>query len=398
MLDRELFRQRGDVIKQSLAARGENEKLVDEWIQADKVWREALAKAEAIKAKKNTLSRSKPTPAQLKTAQKLDKELTELNDGLAQAELGAREILMRIPNLVATDVPRGMEGEVIKKSGQPKIKSGKSHQELMTRLGWLDLKTAAEFSGSRFRYLIGQGAWLHHMIMNEAIRFAVKQGFEFVVPPVLTRAQTLEKAGFFPALKDDVFEIEKDQLYLVGTSEQTMLALAAGRTFKKSDLPKRFVGFSSCFRREVGSYGKDVEGMFRQHQFDKVEMVSVVAPEQSKDELQFLVEMEERFVRSLKIPYQLRLIGSEDLGATATKKIDVESWFPSQQRYRETHSASNCTDYQARRLNVKIQTDEKGTFAHTLNATLATERLLLAFVENNQRLDGTVALPWRYRV
>ena len=403
MIDRDLMRHNPDKFKNSLTKRGEDPKLIDKYLELDIKWRSLMADIEPLRAKKNTLSRGgKPTPVVLKKAKEISKKISEVEDDLKKAEVIARTALLSLPNLVADDVPVG-EGEsantVVERVGKIRLTEGRPHHELMTKAGWLDLKTAADWSGSRYRYLKGDAAWAHLQIMGEALRLAVHYGFTPVIPPVMTKAETLEKAGYLPFLKDDFFKVERDDLLLPGTSEQTLLALFANKTFKEEELPIRLVGFSTCFRREVGSYGKDVEGMFRQHQFDKVEMVSVTTPEKSAEEHEFLVSMEETFVKKLGLPYQKVLIGSGDLGPTAAKKFDIEAWFPSQKRYRETHSASNCTDFQSRRFGIKYRAqDGRELLAHTLNGTLATERLLISYIENNQRPDGSVNLPRHWRI
>ena len=403
MIDRDLLRQNPDKFKDSLKKRGEDPELIDKYLELDTKWRSLMADVEPLRAKKNTLSRGgKPTPAALKKAKEINKKISAIEDDLKKAEVTAKTALLSLPNLVADDVPVG-EGEsankVVETVGKIRLTEGRPHHELMTKAGWLDLKTAADWSGSRYRYLKGDAAWAHLQIMGEALRLAVHYGFTPVIPPVMTKAETLERAGYLPFLKDDFFKVERDDLLLPGTSEQTLLALFANKTFKEEELPIRLVGFSTCFRREVGSYGKDVEGMFRQHQFDKVEMVSVTTPEKSAEEHEFLVSMEETFVKKLGLPYQKVLIGSGDLGPTAAKKFDIEAWFPSQKRYRETHSASNCTDFQSRRFGIKYRAqDGQEKLAHTLNGTLATERLLISYIENNQRLDGSVNLPRHWRI
>lgn len=406
MVDREIIKQNPDTVRQMLSGRGDEPALVDRFLDADKKWRAKLGQFEQLKAKQNARSRSgKPSASELAAAKKDKAELQRLSAEVVKLETEMTEAWLAIPNFVADDVPVGpgdTANAVITQVGPVRTSAGLTHEQLMTvgapTKANLNLKAAATFSGSRFRYLLNQAASAHLSLLHDAFRLAVKTGFTPVIPPVLTRYETLQGAGFFPAAKADIFKIEGENLYLTGTSEQTMLALAADQVINEADLPIRLVGFSSCFRKEAGSYGKDVEGMFRQHQFDKVELVSITLPEQSASEHEFLVGLERRFVERYRLPYQVVAIGSGDLGATAAKKIDIETWFPGQQRYRETHSASNCTDYQARRLRIKIKrSDGSEVLAHTLNATLATERLLLAIIENNQRPDGSFRLPRRLR-
>lgn len=402
MIDREILRQNGAKVKESLEKRGDNPKIVDDFAQLDKVWRKLRLEFELLQAQKNKYSRAgKPTAKELTKIKALDKQLSAHKKKLTEVEDKLLQVHLAIPNLVAADVPVG-PGEsantVIVKIGSPKLTAGQAHHEIMVKNDYLDIKTAAKYSGSRFRYLKNEAAWAHLRLMVEAVSFARRNGFKFIIPPVLTKSETLTNSGFFPFANEDVFRVERDDLFLTGTSEQTLVALASGKVWDVSELPVRLVGFSTCFRREAGSYGKDTEGMFRQHQFDKVEMVSITTPETSAQEHEFLVGLEEKFTKNLGLAYQKVLIGSGDLGPTAVKKIDLEVWFPSQQRYRETHSASNCTDFQARRFDIKFKDkDGQVRLAHSLNATLATERLLLAVIENNQRPDGKVNWPRNLR-
>lgn len=406
MLDLELIRTKPDQVKEYLTKRGEATDLVDDYLAAEAAWKKAGQDYEPLKAEQNQLSRGgKPSPENLKKAVLLKQKLEGLAKKVADLDQRRRKLWLGIPNIVLDDVPVGAgdtANTVIGQRGKVRVTEGRSHELLLAessiRNSGLDLKTAAHFSGSRFRYLLGRAAKAHQRLLGDAYERAIKTGFVPVIPPTLTRAETMERAGFFPFLQTDIFKIDGEDLYLTGTSEQTILALVADQVIDEKDLPLRLVGLSTCFRKEVGSYGKDVEGMFRQHQFDKVELVSITTADQSASELQRLVELETRLVESYGLPYQLVMIGSGDLGATAAKKIDLETWFPGQKRYRETHSASNCTDYQARRLNIKIRRQNgELELAHTLNATLATERLLLAIIENNQRPDGSYQLPRNLR-
>jgi seryl-tRNA synthetase len=396
MLDLEIIRSEPGRVRQSIEKRGGDPELVDALLELDSSWRSALQASEAARQERNKLTVTKESAVKnadkLKQLKKKIGDLEEKERSLAARRFDAWSL---IPQIVADDVPVG-EGESankpIRTSGKIRLQRGKAHDELMASLGWLDQEAAARTSGARFRYLKSGAALAHMRLMHAAINWAIKNGFIPVIPPVLVRDELLQKTGFFPIGREDTFKVEEH--YLTGTSEPLLVALAAEQMHEKSDLPLRFVGFSSCFRREAGSYGKDTKGMFRQHQFDKVEMVSICAPEDSEKEHQFLVSMQEKFVQSLDLPYQLVLVGTGDLESKATKRYDLETYFPGQERYRETHSASNCGDYQARGFGIKIRNaDGSDGYAHTLNATLATERLLLAVIENNQRPDGTVNLP-----
>jgi seryl-tRNA synthetase len=307
------------------------------------------------------------------------------------------DLLVRIPNVLLDEVPVG-EGEtantVVKTTLEPVVRTGRSHEELMVANDWLDTVTAARAVGARFRYLKGGAALAHLNLVQRALRLAVSKGFIPVIPPTMSKGENFEGGGFFPEGREDSFAVG-DNLFLSGTSEYLLVAQAAEQTFTSEQLPLRFVGFSTCYRKEAGSYGKDVQGIIRQHQFDKVEMVSVCRPEDSEAEHQLLLQLQEEFLTELRVPHQVVLIGSGDTEKKATKRYDIESWFPGQERYRETHSVSNCTDYQARGLAIKYQEKSGGAaaFAHTLNGTLYTERTLLALIENSQMPDGSVNLP-----
>ncbi len=395
MLDLDLLRQKPEVVKDSIKKRGGKTELVDDFLKLDSEWREIIQQVEKLRGERNTLTTTKESATENRDKlQGLKTKLQELEEKTKGVSSKRSELLLSIPQVIDEDIPVGLGESAnypLRTEGDIKLKEGKSHDEIMTALGWLDLETAAKMSGARFRYLKGKAVLAHMKMMNLAVEFAVEKGFTPVIPPVILKEETLVKGGFFPFGKEDTYKVEDD--YLVGTSEPMLVALGAGNTYKAEDLPLRFVGFSTCFRKEAGSYGKDTKGMFRQHQFDKVEMVSICTPDQSKGEHEFLLSMQEEFVKKFNLPYQVLMIGSGDLEAKATRKYDVECWFPSQSKYRETHSVSNCGDYQARRFGIKVEKDGQEVIAHTLNGTLATERLLLAVVENNQTEDGQVNLP-----
>ncbi len=396
MLDLDLLRARPEIVKASIAKRGGNSELVDGFLELDTQWRGVLKEVEILRQQRNSLAVSKESAQKNSGVLKKDKEkLQKLEAKEKELSTLRHEAHSLIPQVISDDVPVG-PGEsantAIKTVGKIRVESGKPHEEIMTSLGWLDLELAASTSGARFRFLKKEAAVAHLKLMNQAFEMAAKSGFIPVIPPVFVRDEVLLKTGFFPIGREDTFKVEDH--YLSGTSEPLLLAVGSNKIHDLSDLPIRIVGFSTCFRREAGSYGKDTKGMFRQHQFDKVEMVSICSAEDSEKEHQFLVTMQEKFVQNFDLPYRITLVGSGDLEAKATKRYDLESWFPGQERYRETHSASNCGDYQARSFNIKYRDrDGREAYAHTLNATLATERLLLALAENNQRPNGTVNLP-----
>lgn len=396
MIDVALLRTEADLLRKNLKHRNEDPAVIEPLVALDQKWRQTTQRLEALQAERNGLAKTKQSAIEHRTRlNQLKKLIDEATEQLkaTQAELHSKTALL--PNLLSDDVPVGKDAtdnKVLSKNGTISLKHGRSHEELMKNNGWLNLEMAAEASGARFRYLLGAGAKAHHKLFSQAIDFATNRGFELVIPPVIARTETLESTGFFPRGKDDTFQVSDNQ-FLVGTSEPLLLFLAAKKTFTASDLPKRYVGFSTCFRKEAGSYGRDVKGMFRVHQFDKVELVSICRPEDSASEHERIVSLQEEFVQSFGVPYRKVLLCSGDQSHIAAKQIDIEAWFPSQEQYRETHSASNCTDYQARLLKTKISTEQGTVLAHTLNGTLATERLLLAIIENHQDKDGQIHLP-----
>jgi len=397
MINIDLLRQQPDLFRSSIVRRGGDGELVDRVIDLDEKWRELIGQLEKQRSERSRLSLDKQTAESNRTQlAKIKAQIGKLEAEVEEIASRRQDLILSLPNLIMEGVPTGKgdtANQVIKTVGKIRITKGLDHEKLMVGLGWLDTDLAAKTSGSRFRFVKGAAAVAHMKLMLEAYMHAVRRGFMPIIPPVLGNDDLLTNGGFFPLGREEVFEVGKD-LFLLGTSEPMLVAQGWNRRFSESELPKRFVGFSSCFRKEAGSYGVDTKGMFRQHQFDKVEMVSICAPDRSEEELEFLLSTQEDLVKSFDLPYQVILIGSGDLGAKEAKKYDIETWFPGQGRYRETHSASNCTDYQTRRFRTKVRlADGSEVYAHALNATLVTERLLLAIIENGQRPDGTVRLP-----
>jgi len=393
MIDIALIRNNPEKIIESLEKRGEKTDIVEKLSSLDSDWRRQTQILEALQAERNVLAKTKQSALEHRQRlSKLKKEAESIEKKSKELQEKITAILVTLPNLVADDVPVGKDAgdnKVIETVGSIALTEGKSHEELMIDAGWLNLDSAAKGSGARFRYLIGEGANSLRNLINKAIALAQDSGFTLVIPPVISRSESLFATGFFPRGIEDTFQVNEDQ-YLVGTSEPMLLLLEAQQLVSK-DKPKRYVGISTCFRREAGSYGKDTKGMFRMHQFEKVELVSICHPEQSVEEHELIISLQEKMVKSLGLPYQKVLLCSGDQGPSAMKQYDIETWFPSQGQYRETHSASNCGDYQARALKIKLN-GEPG-FAHTLNGTLVTERLLLAAVENYQDSDGKIHLP-----
>ncbi len=304
-----------------------------------------------------------------------------------------------LPNLADETAADGFEEEdsiEITRWGEPKVFDfdTKDHVDLGAALGIIDIERATKVSGSRFGMLKGKLALLEMAMVRWAMDELDGYGFTPVLPPVLVREQALFGTGFFPAEREQVFSIEEDDLYLVGTSEVPLAAMHGDEIMEPGDLPLRYAGFSTCFRVEAGTYGKDTRGIFRVHQFDKVEMFSFVHPDRSREEHDFLLAREEALVQALEIPYRVVNVAAGDLGASASKKYDIEAWFPGQERYREVTSTSNTTDYQSRRLKIRFKDEGgKNRLVHTLNGTAITGRALIAVVENHQQADGTIVIP-----
>ena len=302
---------------------------------------------------------------------------------------------VKIPNLISKTSPDGKSDKdnlEIKKVGNVKVISNpKDHLEIASKLNLIDVEKASEVSGSRFAYLFGDLVKIEFNLVSWALNKLSEKGFIPTVPPVLVRENALYGTGFFPDDAEQVYEIPNDDLYLVGTSEVPLAALHTNEIINMEELPIRYAGFSTCFRREAGTYGKDTTGIFRVHQFDKVEMFSFCNPEKSEEEHEFILSVEEELLQSLEIPYRVVDVCAGDLGASAAKKYDIEAWIPSQNTYREVTSCSNTTSFQARRLNIRAKTEGETSVLHTLNGTaIAVGRILIALIENNQTEDGKV--------
>jgi seryl-tRNA synthetase len=327
--------------------------------------------------------------------------IKELEGELHEVESKRDALAAAIPNIPHPDAPEGMteeHAEVVREVGErpsfdfPPL----DHLDLGTRHGWIDVEAAAKASGSRFAYLLGDLVMVEFALVRFALELVRGEGFTPVVPPVLVREEPLYGTGFFPGEREMIYEVPRDELFLVGTSEVSLAALHADEIFEPGRLPLRYAGFSTCFRREAGAAGRDTRGIFRVHQFDKVEMFSFVEPGASSDEHERLLSLQERILESLELPYRVVDIAVGDLGASAARKFDCEAWIPSEERYREVTSCSNTTDYQARRLGARFRPaeGEQPEPVHTLNGTaVAVGRTLIALIENGQREDGTVGLP-----
>jgi seryl-tRNA synthetase len=376
-----------------LARKGAAE-LFDELMEADARWRELETSVTELRSR--TKTKGKPTAAQLEELRQAKDELRRADDEHAAAEQRRKELLDRVPNPPADDVPDGDSEEdavEISRWGETRTSAPHDHLELGVEHGWIDVERAAKVSGSRFVYRKGDFALLELALYRFALDRLVQKGFEPVLPPVLVREEAMYGTGFFPTDEMNIYAVERDELYLVGTSEVPLAAMHMGEIFDDESLPTRYAGYSVCFRREAGAAGKDTRGMFRVHQFDKVEMFVFTRPEESPDEHERLLAIEEELVQELGIPYRVVNVAAGDLGASAAKKYDIEAWFPGQQRYREITSTSNTTDYQARRLDIRFRREGKPEHLHTLNGTAVTARALIAIVENFQDDDGTVGVP-----
>ena len=400
MLDQQILRNNLDALKDNLERRGLNID-VDFLVQQDEKKRAIKFEAEKARSEQKNIgkeiSQSEGTKKEelLKKASVLSENVKLLNEKYETEEKLFLEQWIKIPNLVDETSPTGATDQdnlEIKKVGEIKeIENIKNHLEIGESLNLIDVEKAAEVSGSRFSYIFGDLVKIELNLVSWVLEKLSNKEFTPTVPPVLVREEALFGTGFFPDDAEQVYEIPKDDLFLVGTSEVPLAALHANEILDLETLPLRYAGFSTCFRREAGTYGKDTTGIFRVHQFDKVEMFSFCNPEKSKDEHEYLLSIEEEILQELEIPYRVVDVCTGDLGASAAKKYDIEAWIPSQQSYREVTSCSNTTDFQARRLNIRTKIDGNTTTMHTLNGTaLAVGRILIALIENNQKTDGSV--------
>jgi len=404
MIDIKILRDNADLVRQSQRARGASVQLVDHAIAADQKRRSAIVEFERVRAEQNSLSKSignakgDEKNALLAKAKDLAAAVKEADALRAQAEDEAEKILAELANIADTRAPIGGEEDfvVLEEVGKPTIFSfePKDHVELGKILGAIDTERGAKVSGSRFYYLTGNGALLEFALINLAISKAVAAGFIPVVPPVLVKPHAMEGTGFLGQAAENVFHLEEDDFYLVGTSEVPLAAYHMDEILDSANFPLRYAGFSSCFRREAGTYGKDTRGIIRVHQFDKVEMFSFCLPEDAAAEHERLLGWEKDFLNALEIPYRVIDVATGDLGSSAVRKFDCEAWIPTQQAYREVTSTSNCTEFQSRRLNIRYK-DESGTRpVATLNGTLcAIPRIIVAILENHQQADGSVNIP-----
>lgn len=408
MIDLKLLRENPNVVRASQRTRGEDPALVDQLLEADARRREAISAADAARAEQKAFSKS--MGQQMRTAS--DEEKAALREQgkakaeavkaveakQAEAEQAVHDLQMKLSNVVEEGAPAGGEDDfvVLEHVGEPTEFDfePKDHLELGESLGLIDMKRGTKVSGARFYFLTGDGALLQLGMLQLAAQKAVERGFTLMIPPVLVRPEVMAGTGFLGAHADEIYHFEEDDLYLVGTSEVALAGYHSDEIIDLNKGPVRYAGWSSCFRREAGSYGKDTRGIIRVHQFDKLEMFVYCKPEEAQSIHQELLQMEKDMLAAIEVPYRVIDVAGGDLGSSAARKYDTEAWVPTQNTYRELTSTSNCTTFQARRLKTRYRdADGKAQTAATLNGTLATTRWLVAILENNQQADGSVRVP-----
>ncbi len=412
MLDIKLFRENPQIVKDSQKKRNLSVEDVDKVSSLDKQWRELKEGVDNLRNKRNKISQEiNILKKQNKNAESLLKEAREIPKLLEQREKLMNEkkeqrdsILKEIPNIVDKSVPVGdaSKNKVLKKFGKiPKFKfKPKDHADILESLNMLDTKKASEVAGSRFYYLKDDIVKLNYAIINFALDFLNGRGFTLIQTPYMLRKNALEGATSLAAFEEMIYKIQDEDLYLIGTAEHAINAYYMNETLEPSQLPQRFAGISPCFRKEAGSHGKDTKGIFRIHQFEKIEQFVFCKPEDSWKEFSIILKNSELLLKQLGIPFRFVLLSSQETGRIPTKTIDFEGWFPSQSEYRELGSCSNCLDYQARRSNTKFRDKNELSFVHTLNNTaIAAERMIVCIVDNFQQKDGSIKIPkalWKY--
>ena len=400
MLDPNLLKDNIEILEKNINRRGLDVDL-DNLIKLNEERKSARFDAEQKRSEQKEMGKQIANSSKeekeelLKQASALSDEVKSLFEIVEKKDQDFFDLWIKLPNLISETSPDGKtdaDNKEIKQVGTINdISSPKSHIEIGEELGLIDVQKAAEVSGSRFSYLFGDLVKIEFSLVSWALNKLSDKGFTPTVPPVLVRENALYGTGFFPDDAEQVYEIPNDELFLVGTSEVPLAALHSNEIVDIDNLPVRYAGFSTCFRREAGTYGKDTTGIFRVHQFDKVEMFSFCNPENSLDEHEFILSVEEELLQELEIPYRVVDVCAGDLGASASKKYDIEAWIPSQNTYREVTSCSNTTDFQARRLNIRTKDNDSTKTIHTLNGTaIAVGRILIALIENNQTEDGEV--------
>ena len=391
MIDIKLLRENPEKVKK--ACENKQAKVdIDLVLELDKKRRELIQEIENARAAQKKFGKD-----QIEKAREIKEKIKNLEPELEKIEKEFNELFIKIPNLPLDDVPIGKnetENKVIKTVGKAK-QFGDDYLKIAEKLDIIDIERAGKVSGSRFGYIKGKLAVLEYGLVQLAFNVLQKQGFIPIVPPVMIKSEMMKAMGYVERGGEEIYFLKNDDLVLVGTAEQSIGPMHADEIFNEKDLPKRYVAFSTCFRREAGSYGKDTKGILRVHQFDKVEMFSFCRPEDSIKEHELFLSLEEKLMQELKIPFRVMQMCTGDLGDPAAAKFDIEAWMPGQNEYRETHSTSNCTDFQARRLNTRYKSkDGKLGFLHTVNGTaFAIGRTLIAIIENHQQKDGSIEVP-----
>ena len=401
MIDLRAARSDPEGFRAALARKGAAE-LFDELLAADRAVLDVQPRVEELRAKRKL--KGKPTPEQLAELEQVKVELQQIEEDLTSAETRRKEFLDRIPNPPAEDTPDGFTDEdagEVRRVGEPPAFDFpvKDHLDLAQVFGWIDIERAAKVSGSRFAYRVGDLALLELALYRYALDRLGQKGFVPVLPPVLVREEAMYGTGFLPTDEVNIYKVERDELYLTGTAEVGLASMHMGEILDLDGLPLRYAGYSTNFRREAGAAGKDTRGMFRVHQFDKVEMFVFTTMDVARDEHEHLLAIEEALIGDLGLPYRVVNIAAGDLGASAVKKYDIEGWFPAQDRYRELTSTSNTTDYQTRRLDIRTRRDGKLEHVATLNGTAVTARTVIALLENFQDEGGSISVPevlWEY--
>lgn len=404
MIDIKFLRENPEVVRASQRGRFEDATIVDRALVSDENRRIAINEFEALRAEQNTLSKLVASAKDdekatlLENSKALAMKVKEADAKRTELEDSTKNLVMQLSNVLDPAAPIGKEEDfvVIEHVGTPREFDfvAKDHVELGKLLGAIDTERGAKVAGSRSYYLTGSGAMLEFALVNYAIASALKAGFTPVIPPVLVNPPAMEGTGFLGQAAENVYHLEKDDVYLVGTSEVPLAAFHMDEVLPVEKLPIRYAGYSSCFRREAGTYGKDTRGIIRVHQFDKVEMFSFCHPDQAIEEHKRLLQWEKDFLNAMEIPYRVIDVASGDLGSSANRKFDIEAWIPTQNAYREVTSTSNCTEFQARRLNIRYKDADGTKSVATLNGTLvAIPRMIVAILENHQNSDGTVNIP-----
>ena len=418
MINPDFVRNNPQIVKDSQSARGENPALVDEFLKNDQLWRNLTVEVDNLRAEQKSLSKeignlkgqqkSSPGAEIDKQLDALTKKGTELSDNIASLTTKQEEIkkladkaMSGISNLVHKDAPIGEEKDfkVVETIGKPRDFNAegikvKDHVELGEELKLIDLERGAKVSGSRFYYLVGDGALLELALVNFAIDIAQNHGFTPVIPPALVKPAAMEGTGFLGQAAENVYRIEQDDMYLVGTSEVPLAAMHMDEILNNKELPIKYAGYSPCYRREAGSHGKDTRGIFRVHWFDKVEMFIFSNIEDADKIHKELLEIEKEILTKLELPFRIIDVATGDLGSSAARKFDCEAWIPSSNEYRELTSTSNCTEFQARRLKIRTRVGDKTNYVATLNGTLlAVTRTIVALLENHQQKDGSINIP-----